>query len=184
MATIQLTEASKTAYLAGMHAKFLQFLRGRVSDAAAAEDILQAAYVKAIQHEGELRQDESTVAWFYRILRNAVIDHYRQSATRSRAADQFAAQWDESYEMELQNQACTCIREVLSELKPDYRTAIESIDLGGESIEGYAATQQTSANNAYVRLHRARKAAARRLTEVCGTCAAYKCVDCSCKRNT
>jgi DNA-directed RNA polymerase specialized sigma24 family protein len=64
-----------TAGLARMHDRFLQFLRGRVGDAATAEDILQAAYVKAIQHGGELREAESSVAWFYRILRNAVTDH-------------------------------------------------------------------------------------------------------------
>jgi len=184
MGVMESSGGAKAAYLAGMHAKFLQFLRGRVGDAAIAEDILQGAYVKAIQHEGELRQDESTVAWFYRILRNAIIDHYRQASAQSRTADRFAAEWDESYEMELQNQACTCIREVMSELKPDYRTAIESIDLRGESVDGYAASQQTSTNNAYVRLHRARKAAARKLTEVCGTCATHKCVDCSCKQKT
>jgi len=172
---------SKTAHLAGMHSKFLQFLRARVGDPAAAEDILQAAYVKAIQHESQLRQDESSVAWFYRILRNAVIDHYRRSAAQSHAVDRFTAEWNESYELEIQNQACACIREVLSDLKPDYRSAIESIDLGEESVDEYASSQQTTANNAYVRLHRARKAVAAKLTEVCGTCAAHHCLDCSCK---
>lgn len=173
--------ASRTAHLAEMHNKFLHFLRGRISDPAAAEDILQAAYVKAMQHESELRQEESSVAWFYRILRNAITDHYRQSATQSRAIDQFTAEWNEGYELELKDQACTCIREVLSDLKPDYRSAIEQVDLGEESVESFAAAQQTTPNNAYVRLHRARKAVAKKLTEVCGTCATHHCVDCTCK---
>ncbi|MBS1802231.1 MAG: sigma-70 family RNA polymerase sigma factor [Acidobacteria bacterium] len=164
-----------------MHSRFLQFLRGRVGDPATAEDILQAAYVKAIQHESDLRKDESSVAWFYRILRNAIIDHYRQNATRSRAAEQFAAEWNESYEMELKDQACTCIRDILPDLKKDYRSALERVDLGGESMDAFAAAEQTTPNNAYVRLHRARKALAKKLTEVCGTCAIHHCLDCSCK---
>jgi len=181
MEAIQTADGSKTAHLAAMHKKFLQFLRGRVGDPATAEDILQAAYVKALLHESEMRQDESSVAWFYRILRNAVIDHYRQSATQARATAQFAAEWNESYELELRDQACACIREVLSELKPDYRSAIEHIDLAGDSIDSFADSQKTSTNNAYVRLHRARKAVARKLTEICGACATHHCVDCSCK---
>jgi RNA polymerase sigma-70 factor, ECF subfamily len=176
-----ITNNSKTAHLAEMHSKFLQFLRPRIGDPASAEDILQAAYLKAIQHESELRQQESSIAWFYRILRNVVTDHYRQSATRSRAIDQFTAGWNEGYELELENQACTCIREILSDLKPGYRSAIERVDLAGESVDDFAASQKTSANNAYVRLHRARKAVARRRTEICGSCATHHCVDCSCK---
>ena len=181
-ASSQSSSGHRTAALATMHNRFLQFLRGKIVEPAAAEDILQAAYLKAIQHESELRQEESSVAWFYRILRNAIIDYYRQSATRSRAIDQFTAEWNESYELELQDQACTCIREILPAIKPDYRSAIERVDLAGESVESFAASQKTSANNAYVRLHRARKAVAKKLTEVCGTCATHQCLDCTCKR--
>lgn len=56
--------------------KFLSFLSARVEDRATAEDILQSAYLKAVEHSSEIRDDESTVAWFYRILRNAITDHY------------------------------------------------------------------------------------------------------------
>lgn len=170
-----------TTGLTQMHARFLGFLRSRVSDPSAAEDILQGAYLKAIQHEGELRDAESTVAWFYRILRNAVIDHYRQTAVRSRAMEQFTADWQEGYEPELKAEACACIREVVRGLKPEYREAIEQVDLAEQSVESFAAKQRTNVNNAYVRLHRARKAVAKKLIEVCGTCATHRCIDCTCK---
>lgn len=167
--------------LAEMHGRFLGFLRGKVSDRAEAEDILQGAYLKAIRHGGELRASESSVAWFYRILRNAIIDHYRQTAVRSRAMEQFTAEWKEDYEPDLKQEACACIREVVRDLKPEYRAAIEEVDLAGKSMESFAAAQKTTANNAYVRLHRARKAVAKKLTEVCGTCATHRCIDCTCK---
>jgi RNA polymerase sigma factor (sigma-70 family) len=175
------TARETTAGLIEMHGKFLKFLRGRVEDAATAEDILQAAYVKALQHKAELREAESSVAWFYRILRNAVTDHYRRFAARSKAMDQFVAGWKESYEPELQAEACACIQEVVRELKPEYRAAIEQVDLAGGSVESFARGQNMTANNAYVRLHRARKAVAKRLMAVCGTCATHKCIDCTCK---
>lgn len=176
------TKTSETiAGLAETHNKFLQFLRRRIADPAASEDILQAAYVKALEHGGELREAESSVAWFYRILRNAIIDYYRRSATHSKAVDQMLADWKEDYEPELKAETCACIHEVVHGLKPEYREAIEQVDLAGQSVDSFASTRGTTPNNASVRLHRARKAVAKKLTEVCGTCATHKCIDCFCK---
>lgn len=169
------------ADLAEMHDRFLRFLRGRVGDPATAEDILQTAYVKAIQHGGELREAESSVAWFYRILRNAITDYYRHNAARSKAMDQSLAGWKEDHEPELQAETCACIQEVIRDLKPEYRAAIEHVDLAGESVESFAKSRSTTPNNASVRLHRARKAVAKKLTAVCGTCARHQCIDCTCK---
>ena len=176
------TTAETAAGLAEMHGNFLAFLRRRLGDAATAEDILQVAYLKAVEHGAELREDESSVAWFYRILRNAIADHYRRQAAHSRAMEKWAGEWKEDYEPEIRTEACACIHEAVSSLKPEYRAAIERVDLGGESIAGFATAQRTTVNNASVRLHRARKAVAKRLTEVCGTCATHLCIDCTSKR--
>ena len=169
-------------HLAEMRGRFLQFLRARVGDAATAEDILQLSYMKALEHEAELRESESSIAWFYRILRNALADHFRQAAVRSKAAEQIAGEWQEGYELELEAEICVCIREAIREPKPGYRAAIERVDLGGESVESFATAERTTANNAYVRVHRARKAVAKKLMDMCGTCATHRCIDCTCKR--
>lgn len=171
-----------TAGLAERHSRFLQFLRARIGDPATAEDILQAAYLKAIERGAQLREAESSVAWFYRILRNAIADHYRQQAARSRAMDLWAADWKEAAEPELKAEVCACILEAVSALKPEYRAAIEQVDLGGQSVESFAKAQRTTANNASVRLHRARKAVAKQITVICGTCGIHECIDCTCKR--
>lgn len=170
------------AGLAQRHGRFLQFLRNRVGDVATAEDILQAAYLKAIERGAQLRETESSVAWFYRILRNAIADHYRQQAARSRAMDQWAAEWQEGYVPETQPEICACIQEAVRGLKPEYRAAIEQVDLGGQSVESFARALGTTANNASVRLHRARKAVAKQITAICGLCCTHLCADCTCKR--
>ena len=127
--------------------EFLSFLAARVEDAATAEDILQAAYVKAVEHGSEIRQDESAVAWFYRILRNAVADHYRRSASRERALQGFADQSllnheaGLSHEAKLKRTACACVGDVVRELKSEYRAAIEQVDLGGVTVEDFARSQ-------------------------------------------
>lgn len=169
--------------ITAQHAKFLSFLSPRVEDMATAEDILQSAYLKAVEHGSEIRDGESTVAWFYRILRNAVTDHYRRRAARTSAHEAFAAEAPVSYEAEVAQTVCASIGDVIHDLKSEYRTAIEQVDLGGMTVAGLARSQQTSANNASVRLHRARKAVAKKLTTVCGACAEHKCLDCTCRRS-
>ena len=165
------------------HSSFLSFLASRVEDKAVAEDILQSAYIKAIEHGSEIRKDESTVAWFYRILRNAIADHYRKGSARTRAHETYSAELPNSYEPEIAQTVCACIGDVIRDLKDEYREAIEQVDLGGATVESFAQSQQTTANNASVRLHRARKAVAKKLTTVCGACAEHKCLDCTCRRS-
>ena len=170
--------------LAAERGRFLRFLESRVEDAATAEDILQTAYVKAVQHGSDIQEGESVVAWFYRILRNSVVDHYRRRTTRAKAQDAFAAEAPNAYELHIQNAVCECVQDVVRDLKPEYRSALESVDLLGTSLEEFAGAEQISVNNASVRLYRARKALAKRLTAVCGFCADHKCVDCTCRHGS
>ena len=98
-------------------------------------------------------------------------------------SEEFAAETPSSFEPDLLQTVCACIGDVVRELKPEYRSAIESVDLGNMPVEDFAKSEQISANNASVRLHRARKAVAKHLTTVCGACAEHKCVDCTCRRS-
>ncbi len=163
-------------------AEFLGFLSARVGHAVA-EDILQSAYIKAIEHGAEIRDRESSVAWFYRLLRNAATDHFRRQTAQTKAHESFAAEAPVHYEAELEQTACACLSAVLRDLKTEYREAIEQVDLGSVSVHAFAQKHEISADNASVRLHRARKALARELTSVCGACAEHKCLDCTCRAN-
>lgn len=178
-------EATKNPILARIadhHSEFLRFIAARVGEPAAAEDILQSAYVKAVERRSQLRGEESVVAWFYRILRNAIIDHYRRGSARSKAHELFGAEARVSYELELEQKVCACIGDVIGDLKTEYREAIEHVDLAGESVESFAQRQDSTANNVSVRLHRARKAVAKKLIQICGVCAEHKCLDCTCRK--
>lgn len=163
-------------------AKFLGFLSARVHDPAVAEDILQAAYMRTLEKNERIRNAESITAWFYRVLRNALTDHYRRNAARTRAHEEFAAESPSSYEVEFEANLCGCVGGVIQTLKPEYRNALERVDLGGASVAEFAQAEGTTPNNASVRLHRARRAAAKKLIQICGACAEHKCLDCTCKR--
>lgn len=65
------------------------FLRRRIGDEALAEDLLQHSFVRAVEHQHALRNDDSVVAWFYRVLRNTVIDYYRLHGAESRRDEAF-----------------------------------------------------------------------------------------------
>ncbi len=175
-------EARLTTQLLEQRSAFLRFLAAKVGPAAA-EDILQSCYLKLIEKGAQLQKDESVVSWFYTVLRHATVDYYRRNATRDRAHEQFAAEAPVSYETELKANICQCLPGVLETLKAEYREALQAVDVQGRSVAEYATSQGTTPNNVGVRLHRARKAAAKRLTQVCGACAEHKCLDCTCRKS-
>lgn len=164
------------------HARFLGFLERRVGSRDEAEDILQEAFVRSIGRTDDLRSSESATAWFYRVLRNAVIDHHRREGTRSRALLQLAAEADEANEpdQELEAVACACVTALVDTLKPEYGAALRRVDLDGVSVRGFAEETGITPGNAGVRLHRAREALRRQLARSCGTCLEHGCLDCRC----
>jgi RNA polymerase sigma-70 factor, ECF subfamily len=48
-------------------------------------------------------------------------------------------------------------------------------------VKAFAEERGLTATNAAVRVHRAREALKKRVTQACGTCAEHGCLDCSCK---
>lgn len=169
--------------LVGSHRQFLAFLERRLGDRALAEDILQDAFVRSIEKGDDIRDEASAVAWFYRMLRNAVVDHYRRTGTRSRALEAFAQEMKDAVEPppELKDEICGCVRELAASLKPEYATALQRVDLEEMPLQRYAAEAGITANNAAVRLSRARASLRKQVEASCGTCAEHGCIDCHCK---
>jgi RNA polymerase sigma-70 factor (ECF subfamily) len=171
------------ATLVANHRRFLAFLERRVGSRDVAEDLLQDAFVKGIERAGELRDGESAVAWFYRVLRNALVDHYRRRDSEARAVSRAVGETDEAVEpvdAELFDAACRCIWDLLDTIKPDYAAALRRVDLDGASLGDYAGEAGITANNAGVRLHRARAALRKQVIRSCATCATHGCLDCHC----
>jgi RNA polymerase sigma factor (sigma-70 family) len=165
------------------HRAFLRFLERRVQSRETAEDILQDAFGRAVTHVSTLRNDESAVAWFYRLLRNAVIDHYRRQAVAGSALERFAAELDERVPPpEVTDEVCACVSRLAATLSPAYADALTEIDVRGLAVKDYAAKHGLTASNAGVRVFRARQALRAQVMASCGTCADHGCLDCSCGR--
>ena len=171
--------------LVANHRQFLRFLEGRVGSRALAEDILQDAFVRGIEKLDTIRSDESAVAWFYRMLRNAVVDHHRRRASASRALDAFAAEVEsEVPPAEVQSVICQCVATLAQTLKPEYADALRKVEIGGLAVKDYATAADISSNNAAVRVFRAREALRKQVERSCGTCAEHGCLDCTCGTET
>jgi RNA polymerase sigma factor (sigma-70 family) len=161
----------------------LRFLEQRVGTRAEAEDILQEAFVRGVERAGTLHDGESANAWFYRVLRNALVDHYRRRGSAGRALDAFAQEQEQTSEpaVEVPQRVCACVRVLSEALKPEYADALRRIEVDGMSVNGYAAELGIQANNAAVRVHRARQALRRRVMACCGSCAEHGCSNCTCQ---
>lgn len=166
------------------HKIFLAFLRKRLGSREEAEEILQASYLKGLQKSGGIKKNESTVAWFYRVLRNALIDHYRRKATESKALAQYTYEhprFSKREEIALEKTVCACVKKLIKTAKPEYAEILQKVDLDDLSVTDYARHAGVSANNATVRVHRARQNLKKRLLKTCGACAQHGCLDCSCQ---
>ena len=173
------------ARLLANHRRFLDFLTARVGRREDAEEILQEAFVRSLQKAGEIRDEESAVAWFYRLLRNAVIDHYRRNAAGRKALEAHAREVpevDSGFDADLEQAVCQCVNDLIPLLKPEYSDLIRRVDLGGANVNSVADEIGISPGNARVRLHRARTALRGELERSCRTCATHGCLDCSCSR--
>lgn len=181
----QVVTSEAAQVLVDNHRRFLAFLQRRVPSREIAEDILQDAFVRGITKAPATRDSETITAWFYRVLRNAIIDHYRRAGAEQRAYAQLLAEVEDSVtpsDTELFETVCACVTDLVRTLKPEYAKTIQRVDLDGVPIKTFAAEQRISPNNAAVRLHRAHQALKRQVTETCGTCADHGCYRCECKR--
>ncbi len=167
--------------LVGNHRDFLAFLQSKVGSRALAEDILQDAFIRSLDKVGTIREEESATRWFYRVLRNAVIDHARRNASVNRRLETFAheleAEGDDSATL---SQVCQCVTRLADTLKPEYAEAVRRIEVEGMSVKDFAQHAGISASNAGVRIFRAREALRQQVARSCGTCAEHGCVDCTC----
>lgn len=165
---------------------FRAFLRKRLGNETIVEDVLQQCLLRAVERQHSVKNQESVVAWFYQILRNAVIDYYRSRATEDARHEAFQKEAEVLQQQEVpsldavKTTICACLDEVVRTLRPGYGELIRRIDLGEESTREVAKALRISAGNATVRLHRARQALRNSLEEACGVCTKHGCLNCTC----
>lgn len=162
--------------------EFVSFLERRVGSRAVAEDLVQEAFLRGLDHLEGIQSDESARAWFYRVLRNAAIDHFRRRGASERALEKVAREFEDAVQpdAEMDDAVCQCVKKLAERLKPEYADAIRRVEVEGASVKDFAEEASITPNNAGVRLHRAREALRRSVFTSCGKCAENGCTDCTC----
>ena len=160
--------------------EFLGFLERRVGDRALAEDLLQEAFARSLHKADQIEEEESAVAWFYRVLRNSITDYRRRAGSHANKLEALQRELSEPATPELDHAVCQCVTGLAETLKPEYAAALRAVEVQGLAVKDFAAAEGISSNNAAVRVFRAREALRLQVKKCCGACADNQCRDCTC----
>jgi RNA polymerase sigma factor (sigma-70 family) len=159
---------------------FIGFVRSRTGDPELAADLVQECLLKALRADKVPEDAEGVVTWFYRILRNAIIDAHRRSNTREVALEKLLHELPESPEKEDEKSICQCVMKLLPEMSEGDAELLRRIDLEGGSATAIATATNERVNTLNVRLLRARRRLREQVERVCRSCATHGCLDCDC----
>lgn len=170
--------------LVGHRETFHRFLTQRVGSATDADDLMQDSLLRALQRGGGLRRGERVVPWFYRILRNTVVDHFRRGAANRKTLERLERELDaarnDASAADWDRVVCACFEGLIAALKPRHAEIIRRVDLRGEKHAEIARDLNLSPGAFDVTLHRARRALRRHLESFCGACSREHCLACTC----
>ena len=140
-------------------------------DAAAAEDIAQAVFVKIYDKLHTFRGDAEATTWLYRIVHNSCLDHHRRAGVRRRLAAAQPGTWTDGHqdeaatpELEMQQaQRRARVHAAIADLDPKYRMVVLLKYLEGMTYKEIAETLGWNLGTVASRLSRAHEALARKL---------------------
>lgn len=129
------------------------YLAHRLGERAAAEDLLQDIFVKAIRQGADFCQLANARAWLFQVTRNALVDYQRLKKDHAELPDDIPA--PESH-AEPVDALAECLGRVLQELPEEESDIIRQCDLDGVRQQAYADSRGLSLSAAKSRLLRAR----------------------------
>jgi RNA polymerase sigma-70 factor (ECF subfamily) len=138
------------------HARLLGYCARLLKDREKAEEVVQAAFVKALESLGSLERPELFSSWLFTIARNGVYGHFR-AARQDGAADDV---WDTDtpYERAVAGETSALVEQGLGRLKPEYREVLVLRHFERMSYREIAAVTGTTVSSVESRLFKARKA--------------------------
>ena len=135
--------------------RLLAFIRGRVGDESAADDILQEVFIRVHQHLCCLPQPDKLESWIYQIARNLIIDHYRKRREVVELPDDLPAELDLP-ETSAESELAEGLKEMVAQLPEPYREALLLTEYQGMTQPDLARRLGISLSGAKSRVQRAR----------------------------
>jgi len=148
------------------HDRLLAFLRSRVGDRHAAEDILQDVFLKVHLSVGMLRDESKLAPWLYQIARNAIVDHYRTRKTEPLDERSLAAEGENETDKASRSLAESLLA-MIDELPPRYRDPLMLSEIEGLTQAQVADRLGLSLSGAKSRVQRGRHRLRERILDCC-----------------
>jgi RNA polymerase sigma-70 factor (ECF subfamily) len=149
-----------------LRAELVRFVRARVGDEAAADDIVHDVLLRAL---GELEGPRPPVhlrGWLYRVTRNAIVDHYRARRPTEELPEEIAADPAPS-ESPAERELARCLAPLLGTLPPSYREALNLAEVEALPQREIAGRAGLSLSGAKSRVQRARRKLREALLDCC-----------------
>jgi RNA polymerase sigma-70 factor, ECF subfamily len=148
------------------HSKLRAFIRSRIIDDTATDDILQNVFLKMHIGLASLKDNTKLQSWLYQIARNAVVDYYRSQRPTIELPDQLQQPEIDNGE-KITQELSECLRPMIQLLPETYREAVILSELHGLSQKEVASRQGTSLSGAKSRVQRGRALLKNMLSECC-----------------
>jgi RNA polymerase sigma-70 factor (ECF subfamily) len=158
MRTPMTTQPSTDSVWRHLSADLRQFIRRRISDEHAADDLLQETFLRIHRNLGTLHDADRLAAWVYQVARNVVRDHYRQAdkSTVALALGDIDPSHDgDDHPSQLQCGA-PWLDEMIGTLPEGYREAVQLAEIEGLTQQAVAHKFGLSLSGAKSRVQRGR----------------------------
>jgi len=132
------------------------YLRHRLADADAADDVLQDVFVKAMRQGQAFCTLINPRAWLFQVARNALVDRLRIAHPTESLADDGAELADPGETMAPVDALADCLTRVVGELASEDAALLRACDLQGQAQRDYAQAHGLSLPATKSRLLRAR----------------------------
>ncbi len=107
-----------------------RFIRRRVADDHAADDLLQESFLRIHRSIDTLTDEDRLAAWVYQVARNAIRDHYRRQSSDVPLADNEPADNSDG-DGRLRARAGAWLDELIRQLPAPYQEALQLSEIEG-----------------------------------------------------
>ncbi len=150
------------------HAPLFTFIRTRVADDAAAEDLLQDVFLKIYQQIETLRETRKLESWVYQIARNTIIDYYRGRRPIMSLEEPEVLQLPEDLpDDDIVSELFPAVRVMMNSLPPQDRQALILTEYQGLTQKELSERLGISLSGAKSRVQRARQRLKQQLLACC-----------------
>lgn len=145
-----------------LYNELVSFVHGRVKDRPTAQDIVQEVLIKVHTKSSQLKETDKIIGWIYRITRNAVADHFRNT---SKKVEPINVGWDSSHN-EFNDCVAHCLTVLMGTLPDRYRLPLQLAEVENMSQFEIAERLNISYSGARSRVQRARRMLKEKLDEL------------------